>query len=165
MCMGSQVQKPQTFNVLETNIKHILNVQNNLCFKCFNTTYHYSLWVSALPVLSLCSMLLLSSPPQIFGLFERSCSAPARPQTLKELRGLLNVPPRPHFVCDSISPRVVRLNTEELARGLLPERKAKFIPSHSGTVAFLPIDGVMPKQTTELHYRWNKLPDWQSRLF
>lgn len=43
-----------------------LNVQNNLCFKCFNTTYHYSLWVSALPVLSLCPTLLLSSPSLIF---------------------------------------------------------------------------------------------------
>lgn len=45
--------------------KRIECTEQYFLVQCFNTTYHYSLWVLALPVLSFCPTLLLSSPPQI----------------------------------------------------------------------------------------------------
>lgn len=69
-----------------------LNVQNNLCFKYFNTTYHYSPQVLALPVLSLCPTLQLSSPPLIFRPLKRAALHLLVPRHLKSTRAVERTP-------------------------------------------------------------------------
>lgn len=69
-----------------------------LVFKYFSTTHHYDLRMFALPFLILLLTPQLSSPPSDLGAFEMSGSTPARPQTFKTARELLNVPPHPRFV-------------------------------------------------------------------
>ena len=76
----------------------VLNAHTGLHFKYFSTAHHHNLRMFALPFLILRLTPQLSSPPSDLGAFETSGSTPARPQTFKTARELLNVPPHPGFV-------------------------------------------------------------------
>lgn len=123
-----------------------------LCSKCFNTTYHYSLWVLALPVLSLCPTLLLSSPPLILRPLKGAAPHLLVPRHLKSSGAVERTPTSSLCLWFHLS------TSHEAKHGgvskwALPERKAKkkkkTFPSNSGAVPFLPLDGVLSAQNNK----------------